>query len=128
MTDPQDETLENQTENSDQSASTEPPASPRDDQNLEEPLEDKGNGESEKNEPVPPQFQSPYFPNGVYEDARSPEKEGASYDPFAVQTDAGEDHDDVPKRKVRIMLGVIALALIAALVYALVTGQLVMLF
>lgn len=128
MDESQDEILDNQTEKSVKPELADPPASPVNDQNGKDPLQDEENEVDEENVPVPPQFESPYFPNGVYEDAPQPEKDRIRYDPFAAQTDAEDKPDSGPKRKTRVILGVIALALIAALVYAVVTGRLVMPF
>ena len=128
MADTRDETLENEIEKTDQPEPMEPPASTGNDLIREDPLEDVQNEVDEENVPVPPQFQSPYFPNGVYEDAHAPEKSGIRYDPFAVQTGTSQNNDDAPKRKLGIILSIIGLFLIAALVYGIVTGRLVMPF
>jgi len=128
MTEPKGETLENQTEKSDQPEPMDPPAPSVNGLNREEPLDDVENEVDEENVPVPQQFQSPYFPNGVYEDAHAPEKSGIRYDPFAVQTDTSQNPDDAPKRKLGFVLGFVVLVLIAALIYGLVTGRLVMPF
>ena len=128
MADMQDETLENQSTNADQPELADLPAPPVNNQNQEEPLEDMEDEVDEESVPVPPQFQSPYFPNGVYEDAHAPEKSGISYDPFGVQPDTSQNPEDAPKRKLGIVFGVIVLVLIAALVYGLVSGRLVMPF
>lgn len=125
---PQDEKLESQTEKSDQAEAMDPPTSTVNDLNQEKPLQDVQNAVDEEDVPVPPQFQSPYFPNGVYEDAHAPEKSGIRYDPFAIQTETSQNTDNAPKRKLGIILGIVALVLIAALIYGLVTGRLVMPF
>jgi len=122
MTEPQDETLENQTG---QTVQPDPPSTASNPQVQQGPLEEEENQILVGDEPVPPQFESPYFPNGVYEDARALEEKEASYDPFTAQGGREDDLEIVPKRKIRVIFGAIILVLIAAVIFALVTGRLV---